>query len=362
MKRRYVHGPGIDEPLVWYEGSSTSDRRFLHADERGSIVAVTNSSGTSIETRAYGPYGEPISFSGSKFQYTGQYAIEEAGLYYYKARFYAPHLGRFLQADPIGYTAGPNLYAYVSGDPVNLVDPLGLEGCGSRIPGVSNPSCNVEFQETTRTSTSGTSFPVDGADTIVTQPGSTCTVDGNTATCTNTRTITFTSGNNPFRSFINNEFAGANVPNNFNEFFSLGISSINSCLASSVTNGGGTPLCSNGPGQEVGVVMRCDASDCNISVPNISAPVGLDLKPGTIGVVGISDATAIIIGHPSRFSVNQHIVNDRRQLGTLQSLAHNTGTPVFFFSSQRSGNNAPVFSVFSAIFVRPNGTFSSFGR
>jgi hypothetical protein len=36
--RRYVHGPGLNEPLVWYEGSSTSDRRYLYADERGSIV------------------------------------------------------------------------------------------------------------------------------------------------------------------------------------------------------------------------------------------------------------------------------------------------------------------------------------
>ena len=48
MLRRYVHGPGTDEPLVWYEGSGTSDRRFLHADERGSVVAVTNSSGTTL--------------------------------------------------------------------------------------------------------------------------------------------------------------------------------------------------------------------------------------------------------------------------------------------------------------------------
>ena len=42
LLRRYVYGPGDDEPLVWYEGSGTSDRRWLHADERGSVVAVTN--------------------------------------------------------------------------------------------------------------------------------------------------------------------------------------------------------------------------------------------------------------------------------------------------------------------------------
>jgi hypothetical protein len=38
-----------------------------------------------------------------------------------------PHLGIFAQTDPIGQTAGPNLYAYVGGDPVNLVDPTGLD-------------------------------------------------------------------------------------------------------------------------------------------------------------------------------------------------------------------------------------------
>ncbi len=37
--RRYVPGPGTDERVVWYEGAGTSDRRWLHADERGSVVA-----------------------------------------------------------------------------------------------------------------------------------------------------------------------------------------------------------------------------------------------------------------------------------------------------------------------------------
>ena len=45
LLRRYVHGPGADEPLIWYEGATTSDRRYLMADERGSIVGVTNASG-----------------------------------------------------------------------------------------------------------------------------------------------------------------------------------------------------------------------------------------------------------------------------------------------------------------------------
>jgi RHS repeat-associated protein len=131
MLRRYVHGPGTDEPLVWYEGSGTTDRRFLHADERGSIVAVTNSSGSALSINAYDEYGKPGSSNAGRFQYTGQAWLPELGVYYYKARMYASGLGRFLQTDPIGFDGGMNLYAYVKGDPINLFDPSGLLQCST---------------------------------------------------------------------------------------------------------------------------------------------------------------------------------------------------------------------------------------
>jgi uncharacterized protein RhaS with RHS repeats len=48
-------------------------------------------------------------------------------MYYYKARIYAPSLGRFMQPDPIGYGDGMNMYNYVGSDPVNGMDPMGLK-------------------------------------------------------------------------------------------------------------------------------------------------------------------------------------------------------------------------------------------
>jgi RHS repeat-associated protein len=57
--------------------------------------------------------------------FTGRRFDVETGLYYYRARYYNPYIGRFLQTDPVGYGDGINWYMYCKNNPLSLTDPSG---------------------------------------------------------------------------------------------------------------------------------------------------------------------------------------------------------------------------------------------
>ncbi|KMZ13535.1 Wall associated protein [Candidatus Burkholderia humilis] len=68
--RRYVFGPGVDEPIVWYEGSGMTDKRYLDQDERGSITRITDAAGKTLAIDSYDDFGIPSSGNLGRFHST----------------------------------------------------------------------------------------------------------------------------------------------------------------------------------------------------------------------------------------------------------------------------------------------------
>jgi RHS repeat-associated protein len=95
-------------------------------DALGSTLALTSSAGVTVASYTYDPFGGTTVSGGSANpnQYTGR-ENDGTGLYYYRARYYNPRIGRFISEDPLGLNGGTKLYAYAGNDPVDLRDPTG---------------------------------------------------------------------------------------------------------------------------------------------------------------------------------------------------------------------------------------------
>jgi RHS repeat-associated protein len=137
-----------DATITYLPGSAmrlNGETAWLHKDHLGSVQAVSNALGAEIRRKAYGPYGERLSTTGSLVQsmdYIGERLDEETGLLYLNARYYDPVLGRFLTADPSDPRSpgvGVNRYAYAGNDPINFRDPLGLQ----EIPTEDGPADDI---------------------------------------------------------------------------------------------------------------------------------------------------------------------------------------------------------------------------
>ena len=102
------------------------------SDALGSTLALADASGALLTTYTYGPFGSTTaagSSSTNSFQYTGR-ENDQTGLYYYRARYYDPSIGRFIGEDPIGFNAGQtNFYSYTGNSPILNLDPTGLAVC-----------------------------------------------------------------------------------------------------------------------------------------------------------------------------------------------------------------------------------------
>ncbi len=122
-----LDGPGLDQHFA--RSTSAGTDSYL-VDQLGSTVALAGSSGAPSTEYTYGPFGGASASGASTtnpYTYTGLESLAN-GLQYNRARFYNPGMARFVSQDPLGMAgSGVDLYQYAGSDPVDLVDPTGLE-------------------------------------------------------------------------------------------------------------------------------------------------------------------------------------------------------------------------------------------
>jgi len=128
LKSSFIHSDIIDEVLF---GNIQGQDLYYHQDGLNSVKALTDGVGNVVTSYDYDAWGNPVGSLPAimnPFTFTGREWDKETGLYYYRARYYDAKVGRFVSKDPIGLAGGDiNLYSYVSNNPVNFVDPYGLQ-------------------------------------------------------------------------------------------------------------------------------------------------------------------------------------------------------------------------------------------
>jgi len=153
LKRRYIYGTYIDEPLARVTSAGT---QYYHQNRIYSVMALSNQSGQLAERYGYTPYGKrrvvspggatlAASAVGNQVGFTGRYHDGETGLTYFRARYQDAELGRFVGRDQLAnadFRAGwfprtlpptavlgmqaRQLYGFAKQRPATLVDPSGL--------------------------------------------------------------------------------------------------------------------------------------------------------------------------------------------------------------------------------------------
>jgi RHS repeat-associated protein len=101
----------------------------VHADHLGTPQVLTDRGQEVVWSARYEPFGEAdlgTETITNNLRFPGQYFDAETGLHYNYFRDYDATTGRYLQADPLGTTAGTNLFGYAAANPVRFSDVLGL--------------------------------------------------------------------------------------------------------------------------------------------------------------------------------------------------------------------------------------------
>jgi RHS repeat-associated protein len=120
---------GADQPLSvrrWTGGAAQT--YYVASEAPGSVAGLIDTVGGLEAHYTYAPFGTLVDSAGAVsniLRFAAREYDGETGLYYNRARYYDPTVGRFVSEDPIGLAGGVNEYAYAGNDPVNATDPSG---------------------------------------------------------------------------------------------------------------------------------------------------------------------------------------------------------------------------------------------
>ena len=130
LLRKFIYGPGVDQPICMIEAADAGATYYYHFDGLGSVAALSDEDGDTVHLYEYSVYGRVAASDpnhANPFMFTGRRFDADTGLYYYRARYYNPYIGRFLQTDPGAGEYSINSYAYCKNNPTVWLDPSGEE-------------------------------------------------------------------------------------------------------------------------------------------------------------------------------------------------------------------------------------------
>jgi RHS repeat-associated protein len=119
-------GENLDE---WFAETHSADSASFLSDPLGSVIATADATGAIVSQRTYEPFGREATVGedvGNPIAYAGR-EFDAGSLYYYRNRYYAADVGRFISEDPMGLVSGVDLFKYAEDDPIDRSDPTGLD-------------------------------------------------------------------------------------------------------------------------------------------------------------------------------------------------------------------------------------------